>query len=69
MEQYEFADEKLEPVIIDGKYYQRIHNKHINSYGKNGADNIADNVIKIFQKIKVMGALLNLFYEVIIIIG
>ena len=52
MEQYEFADEKLEPVIIDGKYYQRIHNKHINSYGKNGADNIADNVIKIFQKIK-----------------
>ena len=47
MEQYEFADEKLEPVIIDGKYYQRIHKKHINSYGEKGADNIADNVIKI----------------------
>ena len=52
MEQYEFAEEKIEPIIVDGKYYQRIHNKHINSYGKSGADNIAENVIKIFQKIK-----------------
>lgn len=52
MEQYEFADEKIESIIVDGKYYQRIHNKHINSYGKSGADNIAENVTKIFQKIK-----------------
>ena len=45
MEQYEFADEKLEPVIIDGKYYQRIHNKHINSYGTAPAEAII--IIKI----------------------
>lgn len=52
MEQYEFASEKVEAITIDGKYYQRIHSKHINSYGKNGADNIAENVEKIFQKIQ-----------------
>lgn len=52
MEQYEFSAKNIKPITIDGKYYQRIHNKHINSYGKNGADNIAENVTKIFQKIQ-----------------
>lgn len=32
------------PTVVQGKFFELIHNKHIDSYGKDGADNIVKNV-------------------------
>ena len=52
MEQYKIENMDNKCINIGGKYYNRIHEKHINSYGNEGADNIAVNVKKIFQNIQ-----------------
>lgn len=52
MEQYKIENMDNKCINIGGKYYNLIHEKHINSYGNEGADNIAVNVKKIFQNIQ-----------------
>lgn len=37
-------------TIVQGKYYRKIHEKHITSYGEFGATNIRDNIINTFRE-------------------
>lgn len=52
MEQYIInSEDQVEPVtIIQGKYYEKIHKKHITSYGDFGAANIRDNITSTFRE-------------------
>ena len=53
MEQYVKEDASLikpDYTIKQGKYYSRIHEKHIASYGEYGAANIRDNITATFGK-------------------
>lgn len=53
MEEY-VVDNKFVPIfpvsIKQGKYYTKIHNKHIASYGEFGAANIRDNIMSTFSE-------------------
>ena len=53
MEEY-VVDNKFAPLfpasIKQGKYYTKIHNKHIASYGEFGAANIRDNIMSTFSE-------------------
>lgn len=53
MEQYKI-DEKLTTSLScsvkQGKYYTKIHKKHIESYGEYGASNIRDNITNTFRE-------------------
>lgn len=53
MEQYKIENMDNKCINIGGKYYNRIHEKHINSYGNEGADNIAVNVKKYSRIFKI----------------
>lgn len=49
MEKYKITQPKTNQITIkQGKYFDRIYNKHIQSYGDIGADNIRDNIISTF---------------------
>ena len=53
MEQYEIGSNKHfngDLTIKQGKYYNKIHNKHIDAYGENGANNIRDNITITFRE-------------------
>lgn len=50
MEQYKIGQSQLPPFTM-GKYYHKIHQKHIESYGQKGADNIVSNVSPIYSKL------------------
>jgi hypothetical protein len=53
MEQYVIGKSPSETTgitVIQGKYYEKIHMKHINSYGEYGATNIRDNITSTFRE-------------------
>lgn len=52
MEQYVINTEKQtnSVTIIQGKYYEKIHQKHLASYGEFGATNIRDNITSTFRE-------------------
>lgn len=50
MEQYTVGNNTSIPFVED-KYFKLIHNKHIISYGENGADNIVKNVRVTYSKL------------------
>ncbi len=51
MEQYTIKRSDWTPSIIEDKFFRRIHQKHIEIYGKNGANNIVDNVRTTYSKL------------------
>lgn len=51
MEQYIIEKHSELPSYTMGKYYNLIHDKHISSYGKHGADNIVKNVCSMYSKL------------------
>lgn len=55
MEQYTINKPNSSSSIIEGMYFMRIHQRHIESYGKTGANNIVQNVratyIKLMQQL------------------
>lgn len=50
MEQYEYTRNQNLFSVIEGNYYDKIHNKHISSYGETGANNIRDNIVTTFTE-------------------
>ena len=53
MEQYKIEDKITTSSIFtvkQGKYYNKIHNKHIESYSEYGASNIRDNITNTFRE-------------------
>ena len=51
MEQYIIKRSDWTPSIIEDKFFRRIHQKHIELYGNNGANNIVDNVRTTYHKL------------------
>lgn len=51
MEQYTIKRSDWTPSIIEGNFFHRIHDKHIELYGKKGANNIVDNVRATYSKL------------------
>lgn len=51
MEQYKIIQPNSLPTIIEGEYFKRIHQKHVEVYGENGANNIVQNVRATYQKL------------------
>ena len=51
MEQYIIKRSDWIPSIIEDKFFRRIHQKHIELYGNNGANNIVDNVRTTYHKL------------------
>ena len=51
MEQYTLKRSDWTPSIIEGDFFHRIHDKHIELYGKKGANNIVDNVRTTYCKL------------------
>lgn len=51
MEQYIIEHQSDFPSYTVGKYYHLIHNKHVDSYGKHGADNIVKNVCVMYSRL------------------
>lgn len=51
MEQYTIKRSDCTPSIIEGNFFHRIHDKHIELYGKKGANNIVDNVRATYSKL------------------
>lgn len=51
MEQYTLNRPSLSFPIIEGNYFNRIHQRHIESYGELGANNIVQNVRATYQKL------------------
>lgn len=51
MEQYTIKRSDWTPSIIEGNFFHRIHDKHIELYGKKGANNIVDNVRGTYSKL------------------
>lgn len=37
-------------TVVQGKYYEKIHEKHVSSYGEFGAANIRDNITSTFRE-------------------
>lgn len=52
MEEYKIgdSDSMSDFTILQGHYYQKIHSKHIESYGDFGATNIRDNITSTFRE-------------------
>ncbi len=53
MEQYVMgvaSTNEADITVIQGKYYNKIHEKHIESYGEYGASNIRDNITSTFRE-------------------
>lgn len=53
MEQYKMVDASTASqgiTIRQGKYYTKIHDKHVESYGEYGAANIRDNITNTFRE-------------------
>ncbi len=53
MEQYKMDDAlkcSLSNTVKQGKYYTKIHDKHIESYGEYGAANIRDNIMNTYRE-------------------
>lgn len=51
MEQYIVNRSKSTISIVEGKYFRLIHQKHIDSYGETGANNIVQNVRATYKKL------------------
>ena len=51
MEQYTVNRPSWVSSIVEGKYFNRVHQKHVESYGEKGADNIVQNVRATYQKL------------------
>lgn len=52
MEQYTINRPSWSPIsITEGKYFRHIHQKHVESYGEKGANNIVQNVRDTYQKL------------------
>ena len=51
MEQYTISRPKEALSIIEGKFFRKIHQKHIESYGEKGANNIVQNVRATYSKL------------------
>ncbi|MBP5424385.1 MAG: Z1 domain-containing protein [Paludibacteraceae bacterium] len=51
MEQYTVNRPNWVSSIVEGKYFNRIHQKHVESYGEKGAKNIVQNVRATYQKL------------------
>lgn len=51
MEQYSVNRPSSTPSIVEGKYFQRIHQRHVDSYGEIGANNIVQNVRATYCKL------------------
>jgi hypothetical protein len=53
MEKYVFGAEALTQGSINlGKYYSLVHQKHISSYGEDGANNILQNIVETYKQIQ-----------------
>ena len=50
MEKYAFDNMNDYTIKIDGKYVLKISEKHKIAYGENGAQNIFNNAIEMFEK-------------------
>lgn len=52
MEQYVMGSgNQVDSVtVVQGKYYEKIHEKHVSSYGEFGAANIRDNITSTFRE-------------------
>ena len=51
MEQYEYSNLINDRYSVkQGKYYNMVHQKHENTYGMQGADNIRDNIVSTFAE-------------------
>lgn len=51
MEQYVISSPNEAPLIVEGKFFHMIHQKHIESYGEKGANNIVQNVRATYSKL------------------
>lgn len=51
MEQYTIRKPKEFPSIVEGKFFRKIHQKHVDSYGETGANNIVQNVRSTYCKL------------------
>ena len=51
MEQYIINRDKWASSIVEGKYFYRIHQKHVEAYGEKGANNIVQNVRATYYKL------------------
>ena len=51
MEQYTIKSSGCVPSINEGKFFHRIHEKHIELYGEKGANNIVDNVRTTYHRL------------------
>lgn len=51
MEQYTISRFNEVPSIVEGKFFRKIHQKHIKSYGEKGANNIVQNVRATYCKL------------------
>ena len=51
MEQYSISIDNRTSPIIEGKYFNRIYHKHVDTYGEIGANNIVQNVRATYQKL------------------
>lgn len=51
MEQYTINRSYEAPSIVEGKFFRKIHQKHIESYGEKGANNIVQNVRATYCKL------------------
>ena len=54
MEKYTFAATNSSGVSVKlGHYFNQVHEKHVEAYGQQGADNIVENIIETYQQIQV----------------
>ena len=51
MEQYTVKRPSATSSVVEGKYFRRIHEKHVESYGEKGANNIVQNVRATYHKL------------------
>ena len=51
MEQYNINRTDTIQPVIEGKYFTRIHQRHIEAYGETGANNIVQNVRTTYGKL------------------
>lgn len=51
MEQYTVKRPSTTSSVVEGKFFKRIHEKHIESYGEKGANNIVQNVRATYHKL------------------
>ncbi|MCI9468972.1 MAG: hypothetical protein HFG45_06690 [Oscillospiraceae bacterium] len=51
MEKYRISEHGMELSIKFGNYFNSVNKKHIDAYGKNGADNIVENIVETYKEI------------------